>query len=183
MSTMTMQTELAQIIKDKKLVDLNLPQDDEVLGYVLRANDDYITLAEISASFSLLAVSTYRLADVKTINLDSIYLREFAQQVPDDTLYQRAAESIKDMPDSGFEAFLQAFAHTPTLVEITIEDGDSFQGRIVDFNDDSIFVDEYYLRYQQRYARVIINRQLVTSMAVNTARTRVLAPMLAAHEL
>ncbi len=175
--------ELKKIVDSKKLVELNLPQEEGVVAYVLRVNEEFITIAEISASAILLAVSTYRLSDISQIKLDSIYLSEFSKMLTDKSLYLEAKKSIESMKDCSFNGFLEAFVGTETLVELADEKGDTFQGKIVSYEDDRIIMDEYYSQYDKRFARTIIKRDILVGFAVNTPRIRILSRVLAEKNL
>ncbi len=174
MTTLDYQNDLQNIINNKQLVEFDLTSEENVVAYILRASTEFITIAEISASATLLAVSTYRMSDVQRMSADSIYLNEFAKQLPGDSLYQQASIDIEKMNGTSFDAFLEAFLNVQTYVEVVKENGNTFQGKIVGYDDNIVALDEYYAQYEKRFARIYINRNIIMCMAVDTPRLRVL---------
>lgn len=150
-----------------------------MVAYLLRASDEFITIAEISASMTLLAVSTYRLSEVELIKTESLYLDQFFKQVTDDSLYQRAQKAIELMNGCSFDEFFQSFTHTDTFVEIVKENGDSLQGKIIGYDDKVILLEEYYSQFERRFARSYVNRDIINCLAVDTPRLRILTKSIA----
>lgn len=174
MDTLNFQKELQNIIESKQLIEVDLPADKGVVAYVLRASDDFITIAEVSASMTLLAVSMYRLSDVELIRVDSIYLSKLVKQLPDDSLYQKATQIIEKMQGCSFDSFFETFAGKETLVELLKENGESLQGKIVNYSDTMITFEEYYTQYDSRFSRTFVSRNIINCIAIGTPRLRIL---------
>lgn len=183
MQQFSYQAELKKIVESKQLVEISFSHEQDIVAYILRASDEFITIAEVSASTTLLAVSTYRLSEVELIKTESLYLDRFSPQVTDDSLYQRAQAAIAAVEDCSFDSFLKAFVHTEGFVEVIKENGDSLQGRVLEYDDKVILLEEYYTQSDRRFARSYINRNLVYCLAVDTPRLRILTKSLAGKRL
>lgn len=176
--------ELNKLIDGRQLVEVFLNGAPTFkVGYLISANENYLTLAEISSSATFSGVIICRMGDIDWISSESIYLSELSKQIADDSLYERALQNVKDIKKFTPSGFLDAFSGTDTIVELTDEDENTLAGRIVGYNETHIVLDEYYAEYNQRFARKFISAAIIIRLALDVPWLRTIAQSIADKNL
>lgn len=178
------QDELKKLITAKQLVEVSLiGAPTYKVAYLLSANDDYLTFAEISSSATFSGVILCRMNQVDWISSESLYVDELSKQITDESLYKQATDNIKNFKKFTPSGFITAFAGTSTIIELTDEDENVFAGRIVGHGEQHLLVDEYYAENQQRFARKYFNIANISRMAVDVPWLRTISRSLADKNL
>jgi hypothetical protein len=153
MQTFHFKSELQEIISNKKLVEITLDGAPTYkVAYILAANDDYLTFAEVSSSASFSGVSMCRTKDINIISVDTIYLSELVKLIPGESLYLQALKNVENVTDFTPSGLITAVEGTKTLVELTTIDEEVIAGRIINHDDEIIVLDEYSSESDRRIA-------------------------------
>lgn len=184
MNSFNYQDELKKLIKDRQLVEVSLHGAPTFkVAYLLSANDDYLTFAEVSSSATFAGVVLCRMDDVDSIGTESIYTSELSKRITDDSLYNQALDNIKSIKKFTPSGFVKAFGGTETIVELIDVDENEFAGRIIGSGDKYILFDEYYSEYAQRLVRKYVNAANISRIAVDVPWLRTISRSLADKNL
>lgn len=180
MKALDYQSELQKIIDAKQLVEVVIHGFPPfIAAYILNANDEYITLAEVSSSATLAGVMILRASDIDYISVETLYLSELIKQIKDDTVYRQAIVNVQNIKDFTFNGFAQCFEDSSTLVELTLYDEDIIAGRIVGHNDKILVLDEYSTHSDRRVRRTYFNFDSVSRITLDIPWIRTIARSLA----
>ncbi len=184
MSNFSYQSELKKIIDTKQLTQISFNTDSEFkASYIVNANDEYLTLIEINPSATLAGIAICRVADIESIKVETLYLKEFMKMLPDDSLYQQAMKKIEHVKEFSFDGFASAFEKTDAVIGIACENDDTFAGRIVDHDDKVLVLDEFYVEYDHRFARSYIKLSTVSQISFEFPWLRTITRSLADKKL
>lgn len=184
MKKLNYQNELKKIINSKQLAEVFLHGAPTYkVAYLLSANKDFLTFAEVSSSAQFAGVIMCRMQDIDSISLDSLYLKEIVKQIPGDSLYQQALQSITGLKKFTFDGFISALENTKTVVEITTENEITIGGRIVGHDDTVIVFDEYAAGNDQRLAHTFFDRTTIIRISIEVPWLRTIARFLAEKKL
>ena len=162
------QAELKKIIDAKQLVEIFLHGAPTYkVAYLLNANNDYLTFAEVSSSALFSGVIICNLSDVDWIGVETPYLGELAKQIVDDSVYKQATEDIKNIKEFSFKGFVSAFVDTKRIVEITDEDETVTAGRVLNQDDKVLVFDEYSAENTRKLARMFFNKNSIIRIAID----------------
>lgn len=184
MNTFDYQDELRKMIDNRQLVEVSFYGAPTFkVAYLLSANEDYLTFAEVSSSGTFSGVILCRMNSVDWIASEAIYLTELAKQITDESLYKQAQESIKGIKKFTPSGFITAFAGTETIVEFTDEDENIIAGRIIGHGKQHILVDEYASEHHERVARKYIDIVGIARISVDVPWLRTITRSLADRKL
>jgi hypothetical protein len=149
------------------------------VAYLLCANEEFLTFAEVSSSALFAGVIMCKLADVDALKTETIYLGELVKSITDDSLYQQAAKAIENISDFTFDGFASGFEGADTLLEIVDENEDTFVGRVMAHDENVLVLDEYYTENDRRFAHSYINFATIIRLGINVPWVRTVARSLA----
>jgi hypothetical protein len=172
--------ELQKIIDNKQLSEVRFYSNPGKfsVGYILSANDEFLTLAEIDPKVHLDGVSVYRTEDVCSVKVETTYLGKFGKKIKNDSLYQQAIKSTEKMKKFDFEGFISTFIHTDTIAEIHTDNTESLAGKIVGYDGEVLAIDEFDDKGRHS-ARTYIKLALVMRLSVDVGWTRKISRSLA----
>lgn len=158
---------LKKIILEKKMVELRFyDESDFRTCFVLNANVDFLTFVEVNSGGQYSGVLIYKQNAIKTIKVDTIYLSELIKNVDVDDIY-RVVEALELQGNFSFDNFLSNASKNKRMIEITFNNEDYLSGIVVDFNDSHVLIDEYYAENDRRFARSMISKADIVSLAVD----------------
>lgn len=176
--------ELKKIIEGKQLVEVHLQGAPSFkVAYLLAANNDYLTFAEVSSSATFAGVIMCWMEDVDAIKVETIYLSELSKQIPDGSIHAKARELIKGMKSGTFDEFFASLEKSQTIAEITYENEDTLAGRVMGQTDSILVLDEYYAENDRRFARSYINKDIILRVAVDLTWLRTITNSLVDKKL
>ncbi len=181
MKNFNYQNELKKIVENKQLVQVyfhDTPSDYSV-AYLLSADDDFITLAEIANTAAFDGVTIRHMSDVDIIKPDTIYLNELMKQITDDSLYQQAMKDVEGIEKFSFDGFISGLENTGTIVEILSTNGDNFTGKITGYDDEVLILEEYRSELPRTLSRAYIRLKVVAQISVDIPYLRIIARALA----
>jgi len=178
------QAELKKIIDGKQLVEVYLHDAPTYkVAYILSANNEYLTFAEVSSSATFSGVIICHLSDVDSVRAETPYLGELAKQIKDNFIYEQALRDTEGVKEFTFKGFVLAFENTNNIVELTLGNDDTVAGRIVAQDDKVIALDEYTAENDRRLARTYFNKDVVVRLAIDVPWLRTISRSLADKNL
>lgn len=170
------QKELQRIIADKQLVEINLSEAPTFkVAYILNANENYITYAEISSSATFSGVTICRTEDIDYISVNTIYLSELSKQITDNSLYQQAQQNVKSIEVFTPSGFISALEGTKTIVELTTENEVTIAGRITGHDKNTLVLDEYSSESDRCIARSYFNVRIIVRISLDVPWIRTIS--------
>lgn len=136
--------ELKKIATNKQLVEVRYvdrPHEFHV-AYILDANEEYLTLAEIDQECNFDSITIYRAESIRSIKTETSYLKKLAMKVSPG-VYEKALKNIENLKTFSFEGFCAAFEGTNTLVEVACVNEDTLTGKIVGYDKEGLALNEY----------------------------------------
>lgn len=180
MNSFNYQAELQRVIEQKQLAQVFLNGAPTFkVAYLLSANEEYLTFAEVSSSATFAGVMICRLSGIDAVKVSNLYLGELIKQIPGESLHQQAQKTIESIKEFTFDGFLTAFEGTKSIVELVDDNEDTFAGRLIGHDDQVIAMDEFYTEYDRLFARSYVNRSIITRMGVEIPWLRTIALSLA----
>lgn len=184
MGLITKQSEFNQIKDRQELVDVFLKdQSDMIIAYVLDSNDDFLTLAPITSTYSFGGAMMCRWVDIDSICAQTAINRQLTARIKDKAIFQQAQDKIKKLDSFSFEGLAKTLEGSQDLIRVAIASDVTIDGRIAGFDDQLMMLDEYALGRDVRTARTYININSITRMVVGMPMLDLVGEYLAGHKL
>lgn len=177
MKKFNFQEELKRLIESKQLVELNLNLEGKLghgVGYIIDANEEYITFARVTNDATLEGVTICLTQGIESIETETNFTKELAKDITNDALYQEAIKNVEKVKKFSFLGFVSAFENTPAIVDISSEN-QNYTGRIIDHDDEMLVIDEYFAEDFGRFSRSYINPSIITSITVGGTWLKIIA--------
>lgn len=175
--------ELNRLIKDRQLVEIYLSGAPTFkVAYLLHADADYLTFAEVGSNASFNGVTICSADDVDSVSTGTPYLNQLAEQL-DPAVYKQGLQHASLIKDFSFAGFVSAFAGTNTLVEVTQDNETVIAGRLIAQDDHVLALDEYSTDAPERIARTYISKDRIIRLSVDVPWTRTITRFLSNNNL
>lgn len=184
MSKFDYKTELNRIIDTKQLTEIQLDGfENYKVAYLLNVNREFLTFSELNPAGLFAGVFMCQTSDIESIKIDSLYLQQFAKKKIDPTALPQAQKIIKNIKNFDFDGLLSAFAGSSQIVNLIMEGDNNFAGRIINFSDKIIVLDEYYTEYGARFSRMYASRNKLVRISIDENWTKTIGEALAEKKL
>lgn len=182
MKNFNFQNELKNLIEKQKLVEIRFREltGDFKVAYILNANSEFITLAEISDHGELDGVCMYHSDEICSFSYETFYLNKLEKKVNPSALKQ-ALKDIEKVKDFSFVGLASAFEDTDTIVEVAYEADSKPAGKIIGHDENTLFLvelDDEFKGPQGFLAYTLINLSTVTRMSLDIPYMRDIATSL-----
>lgn len=178
MSNFNYQDELKRLIKNKELIEVDIRDDDERrTSYLFSINDEYLVFARVTNDATLGGVTICLTRDLGAIQTETRFCKALAANIKGNSLYDEALQYIQQVRQMNFRGFISAFKGSRTLLDIQTIEG-SFAGRVIDFDDDILVLDEYYVEEGLKASRTYLNQSSITSITVGSSWLKVVSSAL-----
>jgi len=168
MNNFNFQNELQKLVESKKLIAVrfrSVPEEFKV-AYILNANSEFTTIAEITDTGGLDGVSIYPSDEISSLGFKTEYLDELETKVDPSTL-NRALANTATVKDFSFKGFAAAFANTDTLVEVEYETDFRPFGKITGYDDEGLYLEECDDEFDTSLASFLIKFPAVQCMSLD----------------
>lgn len=166
MNKFSYQNALKEIIDNRQLVEINVRDDDErSTAYLLDINDEYLVFARVTNDATLGGVTICLVSDLESIQTQTRFAEALSTLVKSDSLLKEAQQYLKSVKKTSFKDFVSAFKDDQALVDVKTIDS-AFTGRIIDFDNQILVLDEFYIEESVSFARTYLNPSTITSITV-----------------
>lgn len=168
MKNFNFQTELQKIIEKKQLVAVRFkrtPEEFKVV-YLLDANDEFTTIAEIDNRGELDGVCMYHSDEINSVSTYSQYLSKLEKKIDPSTL-KRVLSTIENVKEFSFTGLASAIENTDTLVEVEYENGFRPVGKITGHDEQALFLTEFDDESKEPLAHFLIKFSAITCMSLD----------------
>jgi hypothetical protein len=170
MKTFNVQHELSQIIESKQLVEIDLEGVDQLIyAYILKANEEYITIAVINLNGMLTGVTMCRFTDVNLFSTGNNYSNELTKLIDADSIYRQTDTAIEKIDRFTFEGIAAYLEDSRTVAMVTRDNQENIVGRLAGFDDEYIVIDEYVGGRNSKLARTYFPITDISQITISTA--------------
>lgn len=184
MKQFNIQNELKKIIDSKQLIEIDLRGIEELIyAYLLKSNEEYLTLAVINANGMFSGVTICRMEDINLISTESNFINEMAKLVESDSVYLQSLKEIEDIEEFTFIGFVSYLEETKSVAAVTRDNQENIEGRIAGFDDMFMVIDEYAAGKDKKIARTYFPFSDITRISVGTILLKSTSKYLAENNL
>lgn len=175
MNNFNLKAEIQKWINEKKLVQIHHSEhsQDFDVAYIFHLDNDYITFADLGTHGIYGGITICHLDEVNLFKTESIYLSQFAKKIKNDNIYQKALATLSKINKFTPEGLFISLRGEKDIVGLQYITGEDFGGRIVDFDEKTLILDEYNCENAQSFARtyLIIDKIVKIKLAADWLNT------------
>lgn len=162
-------SEIQELIQSKQIVEFDLNGIEYlVYAYPLQANSEYITLGVVSPAGTLTGVTICRFEDVRLFSTKTIYIGEMTKLVEGESVRQQALKEIEDIEEFTFVGVASYLQQSKIVAQISIDHDETFDARIVGFDDAFMVCDEFMGGKDKRLARTYFPISSICRIVLST---------------
>ena len=168
MKKFNFQNTIQDLIVNQRIVEVRFAGSSKgfKVGIISSADKLYLYLIEIDTKGQFDGVCMYRMEDISSIKIDTLYCSKVLKLVNVASLYEAAMQYIREFKEHSFDSFLSYLENTGQVSELIFEDAEILVGRIAGLDDEIVVVDEFIKKSPKSFSRAYANIKNIRRISV-----------------